>query len=378
MKDTYTETSHMTYREGIKNSLIAIPIGIILFIASFVLLWWNEGNSVRLLNASDFINKNAIPVTSNHINHANDTKLIATNGSAYTDETLSDSMVTVKDALRLIRTVEMYQWVEKERSGERRTFGGSTTKTVTYSYEKKWDKIEHNSDNFRQSGYNNPKFVIRSKSVDATKARFGDFILNDDQISRISNYRNIDVLSPLQGYSIIDNYYYKGKNYSMPEIGDIRISYKYVPNGSNISIIGQQYENNTLGEMFTKNGALYIQYDGTYTLNEMLEKFKQSNALHTYILRFVGFLIMLLGLKLLTNPILMIARYIPFLSDIADVFSFGMVMVIALILSLLTISIAWLAYRPIISLVLLILIVVIVNSIKKHVQNRKYQISNQV
>lgn len=371
MENNFTETTTTSYGQSVKNSFGGVIFGLILFFASFVLLWWNEGNCVRLIHKEDFINRNAIAVNSNMVNRSNDTKLIATNGSVYTDETLSDSMVTVTKALNLTRTVEMYQWVEKQHTQEHRNSNGSITKTTTYSYEKKWDKTEHNSDKFKKPGYNNPKFLYKSKNLSANSGTMGDFKIDKNQISRIGKYRDIEKLEPAEGFEIIDNYYYKGHNYSIPEIGDIRILYKYVPSGANVSIIGQQNWNNSIGEMSTRDGSVYLQYDGILSLDDMLNKYKQSNALLTFGLRFLGFILMYIGLQMLVNPIITIARFVPFLSEIVEFISSFVMGAIALILSLLTIAIAWFMYRPLLTISLLIAIGIIIYHIKQYIENKK-------
>ena len=373
MKNQFTETETISYGNNVKNAFGNIIFGIILFIASFILLWWNEGNSVRLTQKENFINKNAVAVSSNNVNRANDRKLIAANGKVYTDETLSDSLVNVKKALRLNRKVEMYQWVEHKEVKEHKNADGSVTKTTTYSYEQKWDDSEHNSNNFKHSGYKNPAFPIKSVAISATNGKMGEFIIKENQISRISDFKNITSLAPLSGYKIFDNYYYKGNSISNPQIGDIRISYRYVPSGTAVSIIGQQNFNNTISEMTTKSGAIYLQYNGILTLDEMLNKYKQLNMLLTFMLRLAGFIIMFFGMKLLISPIITIAGIIPYLSETAEFISSFILFFVALILSLLTIAIAWFAYRPLLSICLIASAGIIIYFIKQNLQGKKTQ-----
>ena len=46
MSDSYTTS----YLGNIKDSIVGVLIGIVLFIASFVVLWMNEGNSVKQID----------------------------------------------------------------------------------------------------------------------------------------------------------------------------------------------------------------------------------------------------------------------------------------------------------------------------------------
>ena len=200
------EITHTSYIQRIKNSFIAIPIGLILFIASFYFLWCNEGNSIRLSQKEDFIKNNAIEISSDNINRENDSKLIATNGSVYSDQTLSDSIISIENALNLERHVEMYQWIEKEQNKTQSNIDGSTTKITTYSYKKAWSSTEHNSDKFKKTGYNNPKFPLYSKTISSDIAYMGDFMLNLYKIEQINDYENVQDIPINDNYKIFDNY----------------------------------------------------------------------------------------------------------------------------------------------------------------------------
>lgn len=178
------------------------------------------------------------------------------------------------------------------------------------------------------------------------------------------------ILPQRQGYETVGKYYYKGSNCSQPQVGDIRISYKYVPSGIKVSIIGKQNSDNTISAMPVKDNQLYLQYSGTFSLDEMLKKFKQSNVLLTFGLRLGGFILMCLGLYLLIRPIIFITRFIPFLSSIVEYFSFFMVVIVSCILSLLTIAIAWFAYMPLLAVALLIAIGVVIYFAMQYLKNK--------
>ena len=369
MADQFTEIRRVSYFDNIKKSFGGMIFGFILFLASFVLLWWNEGNRVSLSQKEDLISEKTIVLSSPIINRENDNALVMISGPVYSNETLSDPMISVNNALNLKRDVEMYQWVEKKNTKKHNSFGGSTTEITNYSYQKMWDKEEHNSDNFHMAEYQNPKFTIRSKLISSNTAIMGDFIIRQHQISKIENYRQIDKLTENKNYSIVDNYYYKGKDASAPEIGDIRISYTYVPSGVSVSIIGQQNQDNSI--TISKNEQIYLQYDGDYSLDEMLNKYKTENQLLTFGLRFVGWLIMFIGLLLLVNPIVTISKFIPFLSSIIGFISSFFLLILSLVLSLVTIAVAWLTYRPIIAIILFAFIFGILYYFRKYLRKKK-------
>lgn len=371
MNNQFIETNRISYWQNIKNSFIGAILGLILFIASFVLLWWNEGNRINLTKNEDFIIENTIILQSDSAKRKNDDKLVMINGSVVAKETLSDSILSVDNALNLKRTVEMYQWVEtKTKTTSHNNMGGSTTNTTTYLYQKKWDNKEHNSDNFKRTEYKNPKFTFKDKIISASGASMGNFKIMQSQVSKIEAYQPINRLNHIDNYKVVDNYYYKGKNPSQPQIGDIRISYSYVPSGALVSIIGRQNDDNTISEMNTKSGSVYLQYDGHLTFDDMIAKYKHSNNLLTYIFRFTGWIVMTTGLMLLFNPITTIAKFIPLLSTVINYISNFILICVSLVLSLLTIAIAWITHRPLVAIGLFAVVFLIVYYIKQRLKKQ--------
>lgn len=371
MPESYTETTKISYGENIKNSLSGVIIGIVLFLASFVVLWMNEGNNVAQLGKTSYMSKNAIEISAENIDRANDNKLVQVSGKATTNETLTDKIITVPNAFALSRKVEMYQWEENVKTEKKDNMGGSTTETKTYSYEKVWSDKEIDSENFKKTSYFNPKFPIYSENFYAETGKLGDFKLTTKQTKSMHDYSVYENLPPKYEYKIYENSYYKGYNPENPQIGDIRISYKVIPSGTSISIIGKQKPDNTLTYMTVKDSSVYLQQDGLKDKAEMLYSFKQGNKLFTNILRVVGWLMMFIGLNALINPLVVIFKVVPFVEKFVGFLTGGVVFLISLALSLLTIAIAWLAYRPLLSIGLLVVIGSIVFVLKNKFASKK-------
>ena len=335
------------------KSFGSFVIGIILFLGAFCLLWWNEGNSATKINIANYTNKYAIEVSSNSIQRDNDNKLIATHGLAKTTSTLGDEFVESPNTLVLERVVRMYQWIEDNEDG----------KTV---YKKDWSDIEQNSDEFEDKNHRNPKFSISSREYYAPNATLGQYDLSEKQIEMIEPQKEFLHLKEKSGYEIIDNQYYKGKDINNPEIGDILISYNYAPSETSISIIGEQKSDNTIASMIHKKfGAIYIQYDGKMTKAEILEKYRNNNKILTMGLRFLGWFLMFLGLKLFFEPLVNFLNFIPILGNLANAATTFIFALITFVLSLFTISIAWFVYRPLLSISLIILGTMIAIFVKK-------------
>ena len=320
----------------------SLVIGIILFLGAFCLLWWNEGNSAKKINIANYADKYAVEVNSNNILRENDNKLIATNGLAQTSSTLGDEFVISPNTLVLERNVKMYQWIEDQEDG----------KTI---YKKDWSDTVQNSDEFEDKNYKNPHFYISSKEYIAKNATFGQYNLSEKQIEMIEPQKEFSNLKEKSEYKIIDNQYYKGRNIENPEIGDILISYNYAPSDTAISIIGEQKSDNTISSKIHKNiGAIYIQYDGKMTKDEMLEKYTNDNKMLTMGLRFLGWFLMFIGLKLFFEPLMNILNLVPLLGQLANFTTTFIFASVTFVLSLVTIAFAWFAYRPLLSLLLII------------------------
>ena len=356
MPESYTETTKISYGENIKNSLSGLIIGLILFLASFVVLWMNEGHNVAQLGKASYMNKNAIEISAEKIDRNNDNKLVQVSGEATTNETLTDKTITVSNVFVLSRKVEMYQWEENVKTEKKDELGGGTTETKTYTYEKIWSDREINSNNFKKPSYSNPPFPVKSEDYYAKSGKLGDFMLTSKQIERMHAYKELENLPQKYEYKINGNSYYKGNDLQNPQIGDIKISYQFVPSGTGISIIGKQKPDNTLTSMTYKDSTVYLQQDGIKDKAEMLDTFKQSNKIFTIILRVAGWFIMFIGLSMLINPLVVLFKVVPFLEKFVGAITGGVIFLISLVLSLLTIAIAWLAYRPLLSIGLLIVV----------------------
>ena len=213
MPDSYTETTKISYGQNIKNSLAGMVVGIILFLLSFVVLWINEGNNVNQIFKANYMEKNAIEISADNINHENDNKLVQLSGSAITDAALTDGIITIPNSFALKRTVEMYQWQENVKTETKDNLGGSTTETKTYSYERVWSSHEINSSDFN--------YISNARELALVKKA-------ENVVSESIN--NLNATLP---FEIVAD--------------DLRIS--YVALGE---IIGETYEEDILDEIFSK------------------------------------------------------------------------------------------------------------------------------
>ena len=106
------------------------------------------------------------------------------------------------------------------------------------------------------------------------------------------------------------------------------------------------------------------------TKDEMFEKYKNDNKILTMALRFLGWFLMFIGLKLFFEPLMSILNFVPVIGKLADTATTFIFAIITFILSLFTISIAWFAYRPLLSLSLIAIGGLIAYFVKKRLNQK--------
>jgi len=366
-------TTTTSFVDKIKGAFFGVIFGIILFIGSFILLWWNEGNCVKVAELNSYVKKNVISIDANSINPAYNNKLVHVTGEAVSNETLSDDLnVSAKNAIALFRDVEMYQWQEEEHRNTRKNAGGSSTTTTTYSYEKQWSSSPINSSSFNQSAdHQNPSsFPISSTSKYAQSVKLGAFDLSQRQIQSIKAVAPLTSIPRNNRFSIAGSGYYSGTDINNPQIGDIKIAYTYTPSNTPISVIAEQ-NNNYLIPDITPKGEFSNLSLGIISAENIMQNLDKQNAMLTMGLRILGFVLMAFGLQLLISPITVLADVLPPLAYFVDAVSGMVLSLIALALSLITITLAWLTFRPLISIpVVIALIYFIYWIIKKKEQKQ--------
>lgn len=374
--DGFSEVTEESWFERIKNAFFGILIGIVLFIAAFPILWWNEGRAVKTAKSLEEGAVSVISIALDSVNSFFNGKLVHLTGTAETDETLYDREfgISAAHALKLSRSVEMYQWQEKKESETKKKIGGGKETETTYRYEKTWSGSLINSQNFKvPEGHNNPaQMTFQSFSTSAQKVTLGAYTLSTGLKSKLSSYGKVQLTEKdreslseelKKTASINQGDFYFGANPAEPQIGNTRVSFKIIKPTA-ISIIAQQ-QNSTFSSYMTGNGrTIELLTTGNVSAQQMFQSEMKKNNLITWLLRFGGFLCMTFGLYFVFNPLSVLADVLPFLGDL---FGFGIGLfagIISFALSFITIAIAWIAYRPIIGIPLLVIGIVALVGLK--------------
>jgi len=363
--DSFTEITRTSWLSRIGGSILGFLFGIVLVIGSGALLFWNEGRAVQTAKSLAEGSGLVIDLGADAIDPANQGKLIHVSGDIKTASRIADPQFGVSvDGVRLVRTVEMYQWKEDKHSETHKNLGGSEETTTTYTYSRAWAPDRVDSNKFRRpDGHDNPDMRYRRATFTSKDASLGAFRPGPAVLSELPASEDVALDSssakalvshvggPIQ---VSGSNYYLGSDPGTPRIGDLRVSFQVAPQGP-ASIVGQQ-QGKDFAEYQTQAGdRLLMVKPGTVSAAAMFKSAADDNRILTWILRAVGAVAMWIGFALLFGPITTIADVIPIIGDILGAGTTLAALVITFVVAPVIIAIAWLWYRPLVSIIALVI-----------------------
>jgi hypothetical protein len=111
--------------------------------------------------------------------------------------------------------------------------------------------------------------------------------------------------------------------------------------------------------METDKRQIYWIFPGHLELEECFENRKNLESQKTWIFRLIGFLMFTFGIYFFFAPLLALLSWIPILGTIVKFLFFVFSLLVGICFTILTIALAWLFYRPLLSALLIISCVVI-------------------
>ncbi|MCL2041072.1 MAG: TMEM43 family protein [Bacteroidales bacterium] len=366
----YQVKTTKSYGTRLTDSLKGIVTGVILFAIGTIVLFWNEGNFVKTKKSIREAEKALVVVSDvSRVDPSLNGQLIHAGAFATTDDVLTDETFGVSEtAIALRRSVEYYQYVEKKEEKKRDKIGGGEETITTYTYEKKWVSEPVNSANFADPDYYTSNTVLKaieSRITRADNVTFGGYRLPTFMVEEISGDTPVAVnVTSDETTHVNSNVVYYGQSPSSPRIGDVRITLtKVVP--ANISIIGKVV-NNTFEQFHAKNGKTFARVAmGTVSADSMFADAHAENSALAWLLRILGIVVVVIGLKMMFGILPAVFKVLPFLGNIIGA-GVGLVCIIGgAAWSMLVISLSWLFYRPLIGIPLLLVAVAGIWFLKK-------------
>ncbi|MBI3272325.1 MAG: TMEM43 family protein [Planctomycetes bacterium] len=373
----FVEVTHKGWGSRLIESIKGVLFGLLLVVLSFPLLFWNEGRAVKTENSLAEGKSAVVSATPEKMDPANEGKLVHLTGEATTAQVLEDGDFGVSlNALRLRRSVEMFQWSEKKESKSDKKLGGGEDTVTTYTYRTGWSSSLENSSGFKEAGHNNPStFRYGELTREADRVTLGAYTLSRSLQGRIDKF---DALPVTEGMAerlpdgakrersagrlqLVDGKYYVGVEAgapatpNSPKVGDERVSFSAVK-PLTVSLVSQQ-----VGNTFQPFKTSQEGYDvellsvGSRTAEAMFASAEAGNVAMTWILRFVGWLLMAFGIGLIFAPVAVLGDVVPIFGSLLGAGIGVFAIALSFGLSLITIAIAWFVYRPVLAVLLLAL-----------------------
>ena len=384
----YQEVKRTSYGKNVGNSFRGIFTGLILVIVGTILIFWNENRAIKTYKAIGRAQDACVEMPDiNKVSPEFEGKTVHCTGVASTAETVEDPLFGVSEnALCLSREVEYYQWVEHAETKTKEKIGGATEETTTYTYEKKWVSSPQASSKFKDPSYQNSNFVyqvIDEEDFTPERVNFGayqlpSFILrsirgeepavvkmdpaaHDEWNNAVKRQLGLDETIDADYVFVRDNVVYLGASMDRPDVGDVRITFTYVPNNQQISLIA-----NVKGDTFEqyvdlKNGKKVSSVAmGEVSADQMFENMKQGNKTLTWIVRFILLLLIIAGFRKLFALVPTLLKVLPFLGKgVGAILGFACT-IIGFVWTFVFIAIAWIAVRPVLGISLLVVAVALI------------------
>lgn len=180
-----------------------------------------------------------------------DGKVLFLQGEAASEATLEDKPFGVsRTCIQFKRKVEYYQWVEREYRETKKDHHDRDYTVKSYTYQKEWCTELVDSSYFHRKGHDNGAPALKTKTSETTArlVKLGAYRLNAEEIKRLKPWNTVSLADysipkDLQERAAVkDDALYittRGKkpDTSLPDIGDVRVSWHYVGNNIPVGIM---------------------------------------------------------------------------------------------------------------------------------------------
>ena len=357
-----------TFGSRFKNSISGVLVGLLLIIAGIVLLACNEKNALKNKKDTIELRQNYVEITSDKVDTENNGNLVVTSGKlVWSPSNATDKIFGVTyNTPVLERKVEIYEWVEESTE---------TNDSTTYSYSKSWNTSIVNSNNFqKKEGHVNPTSMPYEKDeVTAETLTVGAYSLTSTFVGKLSANENLLDLSTAtvpEGYRVDGNYITNSADLANPQVGDVRISFKY-GDYTDVTVMGKLNGSRIESYKTKKGSSVTSMKHGILSGDEVITSIENANNTMKWIMRLLGTMLIIFGLNAIAGPITNLTSYVPILGSIFNG-AVGLVMfILGLAISLVVIAISGFAVRPILSILLIAVVIGLIYLLKRFKKDAK-------
>ena len=337
--------------------------GFMLVLVSVFLLFWNEGRAVKNAKMYRESTETVIPVSARLIDPSNEGKLVHLTGLARPVDTLKDTAFGFSvNAVKLRRIVEMYQWKEESDSGNSEKAAEDSGKVENYTYYKTWSQYPIHSSLFKNpEGHQNPEMPYPPKFYNADEVKVGKFFLARGLFLKMTGYEDLPVEkiekkrgpgNPGKKLNIYEGKIYIQSDPHNPVIGDVRIFYKTVMPPV-VSVIAKQSGSSLQPYTTEERQELALLRVGSHTAEEMFEQNQHQLNFFAWVFRVIGFVLSSTGVLLIVTLLASPEENVTVLGKLVDFGTGTVSFALSTFITLGTIAIAWINYRPLYGILLL-------------------------
>lgn len=362
----FTETTSTGWFSRIGKSIKGVIVGLIFILISVILLWWNEGRSVKTARGLAEGAKITVEARPDAVDPAQDGMLVHVSGKTSLTGPAADEMfgVTAPDLVKLRRSVEIFQWIENKKETTTTKVGGSEETVTEYSYATGWDDEVHDSADFRHpEGHQNPTPTTKSEDFQAQSVSLGAFRLpvflleqwNDFSALPLPDLQTLP--ENLRGLATVsDGWLVLSKSPQAPAVGDVRVQFESIKVGD-ATVLARQVKD-SFEEYLTSHGTGISRItSGVVSKEAMFAAAQAENTMMAWLLRLIGFVVMFVGTAALLNPLKVLADVLPLAGKIVGAGTGLVAFLISAVGSLTIIALSWLWYRPLLGVSLLVVAV---------------------
>ncbi|MEB3196476.1 MAG: TMEM43 family protein [Candidatus Sericytochromatia bacterium] len=337
--DSVTEVSEKGLFARLGESIGTALLGVVFFLASFVVLYKNEGTVDESKMARSAVEISAAAPDASKVG-----QFVAATGPLASQAKLGDEFLAPGNYLKLTREAQMYAWVENKESRTEKQVGGSEKTVTTYSYKRDWTGYPRDSDKFkRQVGHHNPPMTVKGTSVTADQGSLGSLSLDMAKVALPSGSPLRLSEASIKGGTAVGNQLYVGRaNPNDPRVGDVRVTYSALAPGGTYTVLGKLESASAIGPAMVEDREFYRVFQGSK--KDALETLSTEYKLWIWGFRLLGFLLCWGGLGMMVSPINTLLDVLPFLGSFGRGLTGFVTFPIALFLSGLTILIAWITH----------------------------------
>lgn len=346
------------YFQRIMESVGGVLLGIVLFFASFGVLYWNEGR----IDLSK-IAKKAEVVSAEQIDASKNGVFASISGAVTSEGMLGDGLYLVPgNYLSISRIAEIYAWEEESKSETKTNTGGSETTTTTYTYKKDWTTNPQDSSDFQEvAGHENKTQTQTDASMQVESVKVGVWAVDGGEVDLPGGdplTLNAERVTLPAGAKISGEYIYlNGADPALPDVGDERVKYSALMPGFDGTIFGEvEGASGKVAPYTDKDGnGFYRIFEGGR--DEALATMHGEYVMMLWIFRLVGFMMMWIGLGMVFGPISVLLDILPIFGQLSRTLIGGVTLLVAAVLSVVTIIVSMILHS-IVALIIVVLLII--------------------